>query len=132
MKKLAKWLGMFAVLACLCVAMVACGSDSLEGKYSHSETSNGVKATATINLKKDGVCEISQKMGDVEVKYDGTYTVDENNNISIEYTTTANEELHIPAMTMTLSGTVKKGKSITVTKMNGVDAPAGQEVVYKR
>ena len=113
MKKFAKWLGVFAVVVCLGAAMLACGGE-LEGKYSHSETKDGVTAKATIELKKDNKCTVSMSYKNVpadmaeymkDTSIDGTYAID-GDKITITISEGDNET--------TMTGTIKKGKSITM------------------
>ena len=105
MKKFAKWLGVFAVVVCLGAAMLACGGE-LEGKYSHSETKDGVTAKATIELKKDNKCTITVEVdGETGESLEGTYKID-GDKITITISEGDNET--------TMTGTIKKGKSITM------------------
>lgn len=110
MKKVAKWLGVFAVLACLCLAMVACG-DSETGKYKCSYSYEGDKYEEVIELQKDNkVVWTSKVKGD-----DGEYNNTENGTYEVKdgkITITILDEDGDVDYTMT--GTFKKGKSITL------------------
>lgn len=121
MKKLAKWLGLAVVMACLGVSLMACGgSKKLEGKYSMSMEMRGQKVKYVITLEKDGKATLSLSAGGKsEVMEEGSYKVDGN---KIAFFDEDGDPFDLDNDGV---GTIVKGKKITVS----ID---GDTYVFKR
>ena len=99
MKKALKYLGLFAVLACLCLSLTACGG--VTGTYKSTTELAGVKTERIIKLKSGDKCEMIEKTTKngktEESSAEGTYKID-------------GEKITITIEGAPLIGTIKDGK----------------------
>ena len=123
MKKFTKWLGVFAVLACLCLAMVACGDK--DEKYVGTYEQGGVTVQMTIVLKKGDKCTQTMEVIEVPEEMKDQYPEEARKPQTAEGT----YKIDGDKITFTANGhdteaKYEKGKSITIN--------IGKEVVLEK